>query len=74
MAPFLRGTKIVCGTGCKDPGAKGSKMDGYVLESSPFFFNQATYVSLYRGRTKTTQLPVVVKRHDFMLIQQSKRK
>ena len=46
------------------------KMDGYKLESSSFFFNLGTYVSLYRGRNKSTQLPVVVKRHDFMLIQQ----
>jgi len=48
----------------------GSKMDGYVLQSKSFFFNPGTYVSLYRGYTKTTHLSVVVKRHDFMLIQE----
>jgi len=40
-------------------------MDGYEFESSPFFVNQDNSVSLYRGRTREGNLPVVIKRHDF---------
>jgi len=56
--------------GLRDTGPNSSKMDGYELESSPFFFNLGTYVSLYRGRARATKQPVVVKRHDFVLIQE----
>ena len=44
-------------------------MDGYEFESSPFFVNQDNSVSLYRGRTREGNLPVVIKRHDFNNIQ-----
>ena len=44
-------------------------MDGYQLEADPFYVNASTYVSLFKGLSLTRNLPVVVKRHDFTLIQ-----
>ena len=45
-------------------------MDGYELDPEPFYFNHHTSVSLYKGRSLTRNgLPVVLKRHDFQLIQ-----
>jgi len=43
-------------------------MDGCELEASPFFFNQGRVP--VQGRTRDKKLPVVVKRYDFVLIQE----
>ena len=46
-------------------------MDGYKLHPKPFYFNPHTHVSLYKGSSLTREgLSVVLKRHDFMLIQE----
>ena len=44
-------------------------MDGYQLETDPFYVNIETSVALFKGFSLARNLPVVVKRHDFNLIQ-----
>ena len=44
-------------------------MDDYELDAEPFYFNSESSVGLYRGRSIARDKPVVVKRHDFTLIQ-----
>ena len=50
-------------------GANGSKMDDYELETEPFYVNADTFTYLFKGRSLKRNLPVVVKKHDFTLIQ-----
>jgi len=46
-------------------------MEDYELETDPFYFNPDTSVGLFKGVSLVrNRLPVVVKRHDFNLIQQ----
>lgn len=48
-----------------------SNMDAYDIESTPFYCNPDTSVTLFKGFSRTrNHLPVVLKRHDFALIQQ----
>lgn len=45
-------------------------MDGYQLESEPFYVSPQTSVSLFRGIALTeSNPPIVAKRHDFHFIQ-----
>lgn len=44
-------------------------MDDYELQAEPFYFNSESSVGLYRGRSIARNKQVVVKRHDFTLIQ-----
>lgn len=44
-------------------------MDGYEVESVPFYFNPDTSVALFKGFSRTrNRLPVVLKRHNFTFI------
>lgn len=45
-------------------------MDGYELAPSLFYFIPGTSVSLFKGCSRARNLPVVLKRHDFTLIQE----
>lgn len=40
-------------------------MDDYELEERPFYENSYTAVRLYRGTSKSRNLPIVAKRHKF---------
>ena len=46
-------------------------MNDFELEEDPFYYNSSAAVALFKGVSLARNgLPVVVKRHDFMLIQQ----